>query len=46
VRVLCAAQAGVRVPRCSDQVANIVIFFFFVVDIVTWGVTGLDHVGC
>jgi hypothetical protein len=45
VRVLCAAQAGVRVPRCSDQVANIVIFFFVVV-IVTWGVTGLDDVGC
>jgi hypothetical protein len=44
VRVLCAAQAGVRVPRCSDQVANIVIFFVVIV-IVTWGVTGLDHVG-
>jgi hypothetical protein len=45
VRVLCAAQAGVRVPQCSDQVANIVIFFV-VIGIVTWGVTGLDHVGC
>jgi hypothetical protein len=43
VRVLCAAQAGVRVPRCSDQVARIVIFF--VVVIVAWGVAGLDHVG-